>query len=115
MPQASEKWFGRAFFALVASIPVYLYGVVVSGMLTPVAADKLCQGVEDRVLDSADPIRGRLFPLSMKCMWEGGTSTEKVPPLVNPLIFGLLALSVALVVLGVRALRRQRREACTAG
>jgi hypothetical protein len=108
MPQSPGKFLGRAFLALLAVLPVYLYGVLASGILAPVGAEKLCQGEGEGVLDLRDPIQDQFFPLSLTCRWQDGTSTQQVPPIVNPLIFLLFAAAVVLVVLGLRAMARDR-------
>jgi len=49
-------------------------------------------------------LEGSFFPLSNRCHWKDGSSTQLVSPLVNPILFLLLGLTLALVVLWIRAL-----------
>lgn len=53
------------------------------------------------------------FPLTDRCHYTDGSTTELVPVYVNPILFTSLAAAVVCVVLAVRAARRDRANPLT--
>lgn len=99
---------GAAFLSLVGSGVVYVAGVWSGHFVDSRAWDRICTA---RPLDAADPY-GRVdwFPLVQQCRWRDGTTTDLVPPWVNPLLFSLLALAFVCLVLAARTAVGRPRE-----
>jgi len=112
MTVSPRPFFVGVYVALFAFIPAYLIGVSRGNMLwRPVG--EVCP---DRALADHGPrITDSVFPLSNRCHWQDGTSTELVPTSANALLFIILALAVTLFGLGTWVAVRNRTRRSTLG
>jgi hypothetical protein len=98
---------GAALLSLLAAGAAYAVGLVDGHLLDQRAERTFCGA---KPLSHLNPYGGSdMFPLSQKCRWSDGTTTELVPSYVNPLVLVLLALTVLFVVLTIRAAWRPPR------
>jgi hypothetical protein len=96
---------GAAVVTLVAAGVTYVVGLVDGHLLDLRPEQSFCTA---KPLSQANPFGGAgMFPISQKCRWNDGTTTELVPSYVNPLLFTLLALAVLFLVLAVLSRRRK--------
>ena len=101
----SWQFFVRAgSWFLLLTLPVYAAGIFQSNMLTPRATSEIC-GPKAMAYP---PVQESLIPLSHRCLWLDGTSTEKVPGAINPLLLLLVSVAATLFLLGIWALLRAR-------
>jgi hypothetical protein len=91
--------------AVFLSIVVYVYGWWLAGSpQLPLSAMRICWEhpvATDRILEQ------RVIPLSGRCYWADGTSTQLVPAWVNPVSFTLLGLGTIGPVIGIRLVARK--------
>ena len=87
----------------LALVVVAVHGVSAGRFLALLSASARCPGgplADPAVVESA-------VPLSSRCMWADGTSTELVPTWVNPAIAVLLLLLLVSLVLHARTVYRR--------
>jgi hypothetical protein len=95
-----------ALLALLAAMGTYVVGLAEGHFFDLRSEGDFCTA---KPLSRTDPFGGAtVFPLSQKCRWRDGTTSDLVPSYVNPLIVVLVALGVLLLVLAAFAAVRKR-------
>ncbi|WP_430500583.1 hypothetical protein ACQRWP_02290 [Micromonospora trifolii] len=94
-----------AVLALAAATVVYLHGVWVGHFLDLRAITEFCPA---KPLAST-PTSAHLLPLRYTCRYADGSTSDLVPPYVNPTVFLCLAVGAACTALAVRSARRTAR------
>jgi amino acid transporter len=93
------EWFAGAFVALLAWLAFYVMALAVSGML--VYSRNFSEECSKGPLANYEE---RFIPPSTKCLYRDGTSEQLVSPVINPVLFLMLAVVLVLFLLGLRAL-----------
>ncbi|KAB1927525.1 hypothetical protein F8280_06955 [Micromonospora noduli] len=93
-----------------AAVGVYLHGLWAGHFLDLRATSVYCPA---KPLASTSTSADWL-PLRHLCRYADGTTTELVPPYVNPIVFLCLAIAVACTALALRSARRPANADLTA-
>jgi hypothetical protein len=93
------EWFAGAFVALLAWLGFSVMALAVSGALD-YSRNFSEECTKGQLMDHVE----RWLPLSTKCLYEDGTSEQLVSPVINPVLFLMLAVVLVLFLLGLRAL-----------
>jgi hypothetical protein len=98
------RYVSGTLLALLAAAAFYVHGVWVGHFLDLTPTSDYC---------AAKPLAfpatsWTWFPLTHRCRWNDGTTTDLVPWYVNVLVFACLGAAVTFVVLAIRGARRNR-------
>jgi hypothetical protein len=91
--------------ALFLAFVVYVYGTVRAEMFSLSSTDQICRA---HPFSEYRDLSQSLLPLSTRCYWTDGTSTQLVPPWVNPAFFTLLGLGTIGPVVALSLLTASR-------
>jgi hypothetical protein len=105
--KGSARFIYAALLALLAAVLTYAYGFWVGRFLELRPINEYCT----RKPLGTPPISWTWMPLSNRCRWNDGTTTDLVPWYVNVLLFVCLGVAVTLIGLAVRDALRRRRTA----
>jgi hypothetical protein len=86
--------------ALFLALVVYVYGTVRAETFA-FSTDQICRAHPPSAYRDFDQ---SLLPLSTRCSWTDGTSTQLVPPWVDPAFFTLLGLGTVGPVVAISLL-----------
>lgn len=94
-------YFPAAILSFLIAPIIYAHGILSGHFLDFRAREEYCgEGLPD-----GPPTSWSWIPLRHLCKWSDGSSTELVPPYVNPILAACLILTVTFIVLAGRARR----------
>ncbi|WP_326825847.1 hypothetical protein [Streptosporangium sp. NBC_01756] len=94
-------YFPAAILSFLIAPIIYAHGIWSGHFLDLRAREEYCgEGLPDE-----PPTSWSWIPLRHLCKWRDGSSTELVPPYVNPILAACLILTITFIVLAWKAKR----------